>query len=134
MTKDKEWLTEWAKRFYTAAIEFNSAVDECILTLFFIGDIAKQKLPDWEKRVEEKRFNFYNIIENVQLAELFLRTTGEFAPKCKNEVLMHASKIFSLLTSLLAHKDADIDEIRQLLFAFNKAAMAAHREILGKQR
>jgi len=132
LAKDKEWRTEWAKRFYSAAIEFNSSVDECVLTLFSFAQVSTEKLPGWEERLQEKQKNIHVIVERAQRAEWILKTTVEFAPNSKDEVLKQSNKTFTLVTELLKNKQGNLEVIRSALSDFNKAAMAAHREILGK--
>jgi hypothetical protein len=132
LTKDKEWRTEWAKRFYSAAIEFNAAVDDSIITLFLIAQLSTEKLPGWEKRFEDKQNNIHAIFERLQRAEWILKTTSDFAPNSKDEILSHSNKIWSTLSELYERKEGNLEVIRQYLLDFNKAAMMAHREILGK--
>lgn len=132
LAKEKEWRTEWAKRFYSSAIEFNTSVDDCILTFFIISQLSDEKLPGWEKRIEDKQNSIHAIFERLQRAEWILKTTAEFAPKSKDEVLLQSNKVWSSLSELFKRKQGDAEVIRQHLFDFNKAAMIAHREILGK--
>jgi hypothetical protein len=132
LAKDKEWRTEWAKRFYSAAIDFNSSIEECIFILFSIGQNLDEKLPQWEQRIEEKQKSIHTIVEQIQRAEWSLKTAVEFAPSFKNEVLAQSKETTRLVSELLAKKQGDLEAIRITLFAFNKAAMFAHREILGK--
>ncbi len=132
LAKDKEWRTEWAKRFYSAAIEFNSAVDDCIITLFIIAQLSKEKLPEWEKRFKDKEDSIPAMFERLQRAEWVLKTTADLAPNSKEEILTHISKVWSTLSELYKRKEGNLEIIRRYLLDFNKAAMIAHREILGK--
>lgn len=132
LQKDKEWRTEWAKRFYLAAVEFNAAVDECLITLFNIARLSREKPSDWEKIIDEKQNSMHTVLERLQRAELILKTTADLAPNSKDEILSHSTKIWSSLSDLFENKRGNLDAIRQYVLDFNKAAMAAHREILGK--
>ena len=132
LAKDKEWRTEWGKRFYSSAIEFNAAVDDGVLLIFFISEISREKLPGWEKRIEQKQNNVYAAFERLQRAEWILKTTVEFAPQSKDDLMLNSHKIWTALSELWAKKQGNVDTIRSYLFDFNKVAMNAHREILGK--
>ena len=132
LSKDKEWLTKWAERFYSAAIDFNDAVEECIHELYWISYYSSKKVPEWECQLKEKNKYIFSIIEKASRSNSNLQTAAEFAPKHKDDVLKCANQAFNLLSALLQIKQGNIDEIRLRLFAFNKVAMAAHREILGE--
>lgn|SRR5574341_91432 len=132
LAKDKEWRTEWGKRFYSSAIEFNAAVDDGVLLIFFVSEISREKLPGWEERIKQKQNSVYTSFERLQRAEWTLKTTVEFAPQSKDDVISSSHKIWMALSELWKNKQGNIDTIRSYLFDFNKAAMKAHREILGK--
>lgn len=132
LAKDKEWRAEWGKRFYSSAIEFNAAVDDGVLLIFFVSEISREKLPGWEKRIEQKQNTVYTIFERLQRAEWILKTIVEFAPESKDDVISSSHKVWTALSELWEKKQGNVNTISPYLFDFNKAAMKAHREILGK--
>lgn len=77
LAKDKEWRTEWAKRFYSAAIEFNSAVDDSIITLFEIARLSAKTDSESKKKLNDKINNTTAIFERLQRAEWILKTTAD---------------------------------------------------------
>jgi len=131
LAKEKEWRLKWADRFYTAAISYNDSIEECIVTLWQLRQLATEKLSGWEQRFEEKRIHLSSMVEKVQRVEWSLKTTVEFAADSKANVLKHAEIVRSQVAELLAQKKGDLEAIRVSLFEFNTAAMIAHRDLLG---
>jgi hypothetical protein len=131
LAKEKEWRSKWADRFYSAAIDYNNSIEECIVSLFQMNQLLTEKHPGWEKRFEEKRTQIVDMVGKNQRVEWSLRTTVEFAPNSKNNVLKYTERVRSQVNELLSTKKGDLEAIRVSLFEFNQAAMMAHRDLLG---
>ena len=132
LDKDKEWRTEWAKRFYSASADYNSSAEDLVATFFITGQLYSQKPTNWEKKTKEKWERINSIIEEIHRAECSLKISVEFATISKDKVLTSSQKILSQMNKLLTEKKgAKRDDLLVSLSEFNKAAMMAHRERLG---
>lgn len=131
IAKDKEWKSEWARRFYAQAISYNDAVVDAVMALYSIQQESNEKITGWEKRLEDLQVNIHEIARRVQKTQWSLVTMCEFCPNTKRDVLSTAELTFKQLAELLEKKQGSLETIRNSLHLFNIATMKAHGEILG---
>lgn len=131
LSKEQQWQSQWADRFFARAIEFNDAAEDVVLLLFEIGQVSQRTGDDNTSKLKEKEKLIWTAVERLTRAEWSLKIPLQFAPNCGAAVLAAASNVYLLVGQLLKEKKGDLDSIRNALVQFNSAAKNAHRELLA---
>jgi hypothetical protein len=131
LSKEKEWQSQWADRFFARAIEFNDAAEDVILLLWEIGQISQRTGDDSISKMKGKEELIWAATERLTRAEWSLKIPLQLAPNFGPSVLAAASKVFQLIRQLLKNKQGEMDPIRTALVQFNTVAKNAHRELLA---
>ena len=130
LSKENEWQNWWARKFLDVAHEYNSAVSECVTTLFKINQISVEKLPGWDDELKKHNVSISHCIYRIQYLDWEIQNYIQFTKDQRDNVLRIMKRLFELLSNLLKERKGDLEEIRQEQFKFNESLRLAHAEIL----